>query len=120
MAAFDTLRAARRLKEAGASDQVAEAIAETIGDARTTDLAQLATKTDLAVLRADLAVLRADFAVLRADFATLRADVEARIAAVEARLIKWLIGVGVAASVAIVGALSGVIWAATQALLHAR
>ncbi|MGC2524197.1 MAG: hypothetical protein WA417_16415 [Stellaceae bacterium] len=113
MAAFDTLRAARRLKEAGASDQVAEAIAETIGDARTTDLAQLATKTDLAVLRADLAVLRADFA-------TLRADVEARIAAVEARLIKWLIGVGVAASVAIVGALSGVIWAATQALLHAR
>lgn len=113
MAAFDTLRAARRLKEAGASDQVAEAIAETIGDARTTDLAQLATKTDLAVLRAD-------FAVLRADFATLRADVEARIAAVEARLIKWLIGVGVAASVAIVGALSGVIWAATQALLHAR
>lgn len=113
MAAFDTLRAARRLKEAGASDQVAEAIAETIGDARTTDLAQLATKTDLAVLRAD-------FAVLRADFATLRADVEARIAAVEARLIKWLIGVGVAASVAIIGALSGVIWAATQALLHAR
>jgi hypothetical protein len=99
MAAFDTLRAARRLKEAGASDQVAEAIAETIGDARTTDLAQLATKTDLAVLRADL---------------------EAQIAAVELRLIKWLIGVGVAASIAIIGALSGVIWAATQALLHAR
>ena len=33
-APFDTLRAARRLKEAGASDPVAEAIAETIGEAR--------------------------------------------------------------------------------------
>jgi uncharacterized protein (UPF0218 family) len=106
MAAFDTLRAARRLKEAGASDQVAEAIAETIGDARTTDLAQLATKPDLAVLRAD--------------FATLRADVAAQIATVEARLIKWLISVGVTASVAIIGALSGVIWAAAQVLLHAH
>lgn len=85
MAAFDTLRAARRLKEAGASDQVAEAIAETIGDARLADLALLATKADLDLQRNQL----------------------------ELRLIKWLIGVGVTASVAIIGALSGVIWAAT-------
>lgn len=85
MAAFDTLRAARRLKEAGASDQVAEAIAETIGDARLADLALLATKADLDLQRNQI----------------------------ELRLIKWLIGVGVTASVAIIGALSGVIWAAT-------
>ncbi|HEV2100339.1 MAG TPA: hypothetical protein VGR45_15645 [Stellaceae bacterium] len=41
---FDTLHAARRLKEAGA----AEAIAETIREAREFDFAQLATKTDIA------------------------------------------------------------------------
>ncbi|HXC11556.1 MAG TPA: hypothetical protein VNV39_01805 [Stellaceae bacterium] len=83
-ASFDTLRAARRLKEAGATDPVAEAIAETIGDARALDLSNLATKADLAE--------------------------------VELRLIKWVIGVGVAAFVA----LTGVIWTATQILLHAH
>lgn len=83
-ASFDTLTAARRLKEAGASDAVAEAIAETMRDARDFDLSGLATKTDLSAL--------------------------------ELRLIKWVIGVGVAAFVA----LSGVIWAATQVILHAR
>jgi hypothetical protein len=82
-ASFDTLRAARRLKEAGATDPVAEAIAETI-DARALDLSNLATKADLAE--------------------------------VELRLIKWVIGVGVAAFVA----LTGVIWTATQILLHAH
>ena len=83
-ASFDTLRAARRLKEAGATDPVAEAIAETIGDARALDLSNLATRADLAE--------------------------------VELRLIKWVIGVGVAAFVA----LTGVIWTATQILLHAH
>ena len=93
-ATFDTLRTARRLKEAGAADLVAEAIAEAIGDSREFDLLQLATKADLAAL-------------------------DAKIAATELRLLKWLIGVALAAVIAIVGALSGVIWTATQIILHA-
>jgi hypothetical protein len=48
---FDTLRAARRLKEAGASDPVAEAIAEVMRESRDFDLSQLATKADLDQLR---------------------------------------------------------------------
>ena len=44
---FDTLRAARRLKDAGASEPVAEAIAEVLRESRDFDLSQLATKTDL-------------------------------------------------------------------------
>jgi hypothetical protein len=59
-ASFDTLRGARRLKEAGAAGPVAEAIAEAIGNAREFDLAQLATKADLALLRGDLTALRSD------------------------------------------------------------
>ncbi len=94
-ASFDTLRAARRLKEAGASDPVAEAIVTTIAEAREFDLSTLATKADLAGL-------------------------DAKITATELRLLKWMLGIAVAAVVAIVGALSGVIWAATQVLLHAR
>lgn len=108
-APFDTLRAARRLKEAGAAELVAEAIAETIGAARELDLAQLATK-------AYLALLRGDFTALRSDLEALRSDLEAKIAVAELRLIKWVIGVGVAA----VFALTGVIWTATQVLLHAH
>lgn len=42
------------------------------------------------------------------------------LAEVELRLIKWVIGVGIAAFIAITGTLAGVIWAATQVLLHAR
>ncbi|HEU0156385.1 MAG TPA: hypothetical protein VFQ82_09965 [Stellaceae bacterium] len=90
-ATFDTLTAARRLKEAGASEPMAEAIVETIREARDFDLSQLATKGDLDVLRAQI----------------------------ELRLIRWMIGVGVAAVIAIVGALTGVVWAATQIILHA-
>ncbi|MGH7058888.1 MAG: hypothetical protein ACREFH_00765 [Stellaceae bacterium] len=94
-ASFDTLTAARRLKEAGASEPIAEAIVEAIREARDFDLSQLATKADLVGLRGDL---------------------RAGIAEVETRLIKWVIGTDVAAVIA----LSGVVWAATQVILHAR
>jgi hypothetical protein len=87
-ATLDTLTAARRLKEAGATDEIAEAIVETIRDAREFDLAQLATEADL------------------------------RDA--ELRLLKWIIGIDITAVVTITGALTGVIWAATQVILHAR
>jgi hypothetical protein len=73
------------------------------------DLAQLAT-------RADLALLRGDLMALRSELMALRSDLEAKIAVAELRLIKWVIGVGVAA----VLALTGVIWTATQLLLHAH
>jgi hypothetical protein len=55
------------------------------------DLSNLATKTDIADLRRE-------------------------IAEVELRLIKWVIGVGIAATLAV----GGMIWTATQILLHAR
>jgi len=35
-------------------------------------------------------------------------------------LIKWVIGAGIAAFVAVTGALTGVIWTAAQILPHAR
>jgi hypothetical protein len=92
---FNTLRVARRLREAGASEPMAEAIVEAIGESREFDMSQLATKVDIAAL-------------------------DAKIATTELRLLNWVIGVAVAAVIAIVGALSGVIWTATQIILHAR
>ena len=61
---FDTLRAARRLKEAGASEQVAEAIAEVLPESREFDLSPLATKADLA---GDIAVLRGEIQAVRSE-----------------------------------------------------
>jgi hypothetical protein len=73
---FDTLRLARRLEAAGFPPQQAGDTAEAIAEA----LSQLATKVDLAALRAEL---KADIAALRAevkaDIAALRAEVKADI-----------------------------------------
>ena len=56
MTTFDTLRAAQRLREAGASEPIAGMIAETIREA-VAPLAEadhLATREDLQALRADI------------------------------------------------------------------
>ena len=48
---IDTLSFARRLKEAGADERLAEAIAEGIGPV---DMSEFATKADLADLKSDV------------------------------------------------------------------
>ena len=69
MVAFDTLKASRRLRDAGFAEKQADALvnafAEDIG-------ANLATKDDLALLRRDMA---GGFESLRKDFDILRSDV---------------------------------------------
>jgi hypothetical protein len=73
-AAFDTLRFARRLREAGFSEPQAEAMAEAFRDASTE---ALATKHDMELLRADLGA---------------RIDrVETKLTA-ELTLVKWMLG----------------------------
>ena len=57
---FDTLGAAKTLREAGFDQSQAEGVAGVVRDGR----AGLATKADIAAVRADL---RADIAALRAD-----------------------------------------------------
>ena len=56
---FDTHQAVRRLEAAGIETRQAEAIVSEMRDAASSDLADFATKSDLAVLRADLAALEA-------------------------------------------------------------
>ena len=81
MVAFDTLKASRRLRDAGFEEKQADALvyafAEDIG-------ANLATKADIALLKGDIALLRRDmdsgFESLRKDmdsgFESLRKDME--------------------------------------------
>jgi DNA-binding transcriptional MerR regulator len=83
--AIDTLKFAKRLREAGFSDPQAEAVIATVQDA--SEGADLVTAADLgavrAELKADIAELRAE---LKADIAELRAELKAGIAAVRSEL----------------------------------
>lgn len=54
---IDTLKFARKLAEAGLDQKAAEAIAEGVAEA---DTSQLATKQDLAVLKTDLSEFKAE------------------------------------------------------------
>lgn len=54
IAAFDTLTAARRMEDAGMKREQAEAVAEAVRSAAGADREDLATKTDLAMLKAEL------------------------------------------------------------------
>ncbi len=60
---FDTLSAAKRLREAGFNEDQAEAIAEGMREAATADRSDLVTKADLAVLKADLAAVRIEMRI---------------------------------------------------------
>ena len=71
---FDSLSAARRLKEAGLEPGPAEAIAETMREATAANREDLATKSDLAALEARLkAEFKAEIAsaINRITFTTL-------------------------------------------------
>ena len=86
--AFDTLAAARALREAGFEDRQAEAVIGVVRRAVGADRDSLATKAAFAALRADIDT---GFAGLRADIATLRADIY---------LALWVQGAGIVAVMA--------------------
>ena len=61
IAAFDTLATARKLKAAGIAEAHAEAIAEAQAEAARAGRSELATKADIAALKADIAGLEVRF-----------------------------------------------------------
>jgi hypothetical protein len=110
---LDTLRIVERLGEAGLEERQAEAITEVLRESRELDPAQIATKADLALLRAEMQALRSEllgemdrrFAAQQGDFerrfAQLEAEMDRRFAAVDGKLavlqaelgtLKWMIG----------------------------
>jgi DNA-binding transcriptional MerR regulator len=134
--AIDTLKIAKRLREAGFSDPQAEAVIATVQEA--SEGADLATKADIgeirsafrlditelrAELKADIfelrAELKADIAELRAEIGAVRSEIrelelrfEARIEALKAeilnRVFTLILGAVIVNVVAIVGAMFGV------------
>ena len=111
--AFDTLKAMKRLTATGVEEAQAEAIIETVGGAMTESLA---TKDDLALLKADLT---AEIAELGAGIAGTESRLETKIAESDTRnaeryvkiaegqttQLRWMVGCMVAAAGVIVSAL---------------
>ncbi len=89
--AFDTHKAVKALKEAGADERLAEAVVATVGEAMGENVA---TKADVATVRPDLAAkITAMRSALTAEIATVRSD----LAALEARLYRhlWVMAAGI-------------------------
>ena len=106
--AFDTLKLARRLEAAGFPTKQAQDTAEALAEALT---ANIATQADIQTLRAEIREvelrLRAELAGLRAEMQSLRAE-----------LIRWVVGVGIAAVIATGGMIVTLGVAVLRALPH--
>ena len=79
-ATFDTLSAARDLEAAGFNRAQAEALAAAIRNSQ----GELATKTDIGILKSDIGILKSDIGILKSDI----------------DMLKWAVGINVAIAVA--------------------
>ncbi len=97
--AIDTLKIARRLRDAGFSEPQAEAVVAAVQEG--SEGADLATKADLALLGAEL----------RAEIATLRAEVREMIEALKSdllgRMFQMILGAVLVNLVAMLGVMFG-------------
>ncbi len=82
--ALDTHQTVKDLTAAGFSDSQAEALTQALRQVQQIDLSDLATKADLAAVRADMAT-KVDLAEVRREMAEMKVE-----------LIKWVVGVGFA------------------------
>lgn len=123
ISSLDTHETVKSLTAAGFSDTQAEALTAVVKRAVDIDFSNLATKTDLAELRRELSSeiaavrheLSNEIAALRHELSNEIAAARREMAQLELRLIKWVIGVGIAATLAV----GGMVWTATQFLLRA-
>jgi len=90
---FDTLGAAKRLRDAGIEERAAEAIVDLVQSAsRMPDISDLATKNDLTLLTSDLSQMKSDLSQmatkseLKSEIHALRLELKGDIAALKTRV----------------------------------
>jgi predicted nucleic acid-binding Zn-ribbon protein len=128
--AFDTLKLARRLEAAGFPTKQAQDTAEALAETLT---ANVASQTDIQAIQGDIRELglqlRAEISEVRAEIreveTRLRAEIRevelklrADMASLRAELIKWMVGVGIAAVMATGGMIVTLGVAILRALPH--
>jgi hypothetical protein len=101
---LDTHRIVKRLRDAGATERLAETVTDVLREARELDLSQLATKADLALVRGEIAAL-----ATKAELADARGDLRREIAEAKTDTIRWVVGTGVVQVLALVGAVIAIV-----------
>ncbi|MGE0257797.1 MAG: DUF1640 domain-containing protein [Alphaproteobacteria bacterium] len=104
--AIDTLKLARRLREAGFNEAQAEAVADAVREGA--EGADLVTKSDLALTTADL----------RAEIAALRSELRAEIAALKTELLTRMFQMILGAVLVNAIAMAGLMFAFAKLLGH--
>ncbi|MDD9819549.1 MAG: hypothetical protein OXR07_01560 [Nitrospira sp.] len=108
---FDTLAATHSLERSGVPRAQAEGIADTVRQAADAWAANLATKDDLAVLRADMNTLRTEMkgdmntlrTEMKGDMNTLRGETKSNLDALKAELFRalWVLGISMLTGVGV-------------------
>ena len=118
--AIDTLKVARRLREAGFTEPQAEAVVATVQEA--TVAGDLATKADVGAVRTELAEVRAE---LKAEIAELRSELrqaelrlEAKLEAIKADILNRVFGLILGALVVNIVAIVGAVLAVAKLVGH--
>jgi hypothetical protein len=109
---LDTYALVKHLTSVGFSDEQAEALTGALRQAQDIDLSNLATKADLAAVKADVAALaasmKADIAALaastKADLATHAATAKTDLAETKTEILKWMFGSMGVQTILIIGA----------------
>ena len=121
--AFDTLKLARRLEAAGFPTKQAQDTAEALAETLT---ANIATQTDIHAVQSDIrelglqlhAEIRDVETRLRGEIREVELKLRADMASLRAELLKWVVGVGVAAVLATGGMILTLGVAILRALPH--
>jgi hypothetical protein len=118
--AIDTLKVAKRLREAGFTEPQAEAVVAAMQEAA--QGADLATKGDLAglgaELRAEIADVRAEIAALRAEMRQSELRLEGKLDAVKSEILSRVFGLILGALVVNIVAIVGAVLAAAKLIGH--
>jgi DNA-binding transcriptional MerR regulator len=122
--AIDTLKVARRLREAGFSEPQAEAVVVAVQEA--TAAGDLATKADLDAVRTELKAEIAEFrAELKAEIADLRSELrqselrlEAKLESIKADILNRVFGLILGALVVNIVAIVGAVLAVAKLAGH--
>jgi hypothetical protein len=110
--AFDTLKLARRLEAAGFPTKQAQDTSEALADTLTTNVA---SQADIHAVQGDIRELGLQ---LRAEIREVELRLRAEMALLRAELIKWMVGVGIAAVIAMGGMIMTLGIAILRALPH--
>jgi ribosomal protein L29 len=122
--AIDTLKVAKRLREAGFTEPQAEAVIAAVQEG--TEGADLATKADLAELRAELkaeiaelcAELKAEIADLRCELRQSELRLDAKIEAIKADILNRIFGLILGTLAVNIVAIVGAMFAGAKLLGH--